>query len=406
MTKLEVTKLYTRADRDASIYQYVPFEVPAGTAGITIEMRHHSPTAVIDLGLFDSYGFRGASGSERDIVMVSANKATPGYLPGEIKPGTWFVFIGLHRVDAEGTAVEVKVSLGKPNFPADPPQPAKPQRPPRRILHSESGRRWFAADFHSHSVHSDGALTLDELAALAASRGLEILTVSDHNTTSHHPHLAASAKFAGINLLAGQEVTTDSGHANSFGMHEWIDFREATDSWLRETTERGGLLAVNHPIASPCHWSRDLPDGIPLTELWHSSWDRRSYDPIAWWEANGRAIPIGGSDFHRVKSDGLPGEPTTWVQIDTEDNEVTQNQILEALSNGRVAISANPAAPVVYPHEDRVLIDGGEGCTLITPSGVKHQIRKTLEDFSAEPGLYLLTDNSDTYQALGYIGGN
>ena len=404
MANVEIKKLYTRADREESIYQYIPFDVPAGTEGVTVEMRHDSFSSVIDLGLFDSVGFRGASGSERNIVMVAQDRATPGYLPGTIRSGTWFVFIGLHRVDKDGTEVEVKVTLGKPNFPIEPSRPAKPILPPRRILKSESGFRWFPADFHTHSVHSDGALTLDELSALAASRGLEILAITDHNTTSHHAHLESSSKFAGINLLAGQEVTTDSGHANSFGKHEWVDFRSATSEWLRETKERGGLLSINHPLSAPCHWRRDTPEGIPLTELWHSSWDRKSDDPIQWWESNGRAIPIGGSDFHRLDSDGLPGEPTTWVQIDTEDNEVTQGQVLDALEKGRVAISANPTAPVVYPFEDQIFVDGGAGCTLTTPSGAKHIIGKDIEHFPGEAGLYTLTDGESTYQALGYKG--
>lgn len=403
MANLDKVIHYTNADRDDSIYQYIPFDVPANTQGLTIEMTHASVNSVVDLGLFDPFGFRGASGSERSIVMVSPDKATPGYLPGDIPVGTWFVFIGLHRVATEGVDVSVKVRLGKPNFPDDPLPVAKPIRPPSRLLRADSGTKWFAADFHTHSVHSDGRLTLDELAALAASRGLDILAITDHNTTSHHPHLAGVAKRIGINLLAGQEVTTDSGHANSFGKHEWIDFREATSSWLTQTNRNGGLLSVNHPLSYPCHWSRDTPDGIQLHELWHSSWDRKTHDPIDWWQENGKAIPIGGSDFHRHDSDGLPGSPTTWVRLETENHEVTQQHIFDALLAGRVAISADPTAPVVYPYEDRVLVDSGEGCVLVSPSGIKYQIRKELEDFPKEPGLYFLLDKENTFQALGYV---
>ena len=49
--------------------------------------------------------------------------------------------------------------------------------------------QWLAGDFHSHTVHSDGVLSVGGLAALAASRGLDFLAVTDHNTTSHHAHL-------------------------------------------------------------------------------------------------------------------------------------------------------------------------------------------------------------------------
>ena len=399
---MNFSKVFTQKDRDDSIYQYVPFDVPPGTQGVTIGMRHNGFISVIDLGLFDPIGFRGFSGSERDHVAVSEFEATPGYLPGPIRSGTWFVSLGLHQVDSDGVTIEVTIELGKPVFPKDSELPVRPTSPQRRRLKNRSGYRWFPADFHTHSVHSDGDLTLHELAILAANRGLEVLAITDHNTTSHHRFLPSVSKFAGINLVAGQEVTTDSGHANSLGHNEWIDYREATDFWLSETKKQGGLLAINHPLSAPCHWRRDTPEGIDMTELWHSSWDRKSEDPFIWWSENGSKIPIGGSDFHRYTSDGLPGEPTTWIEVDTEDNEVTQEQVLAALTEGRVAISADPVTAVVYPLEDEMAVDRGSGLTLVTPTGGKKLITKDFETVSGEPGLYRLQDSKGLYHAIGY----
>ena len=319
-----------------------------------------------------------------------------------MRTGTWFVSLGLHRVDPEGVTIEVEVTLGKPVFPESKLPNAKPNRPPRRKLKSRSGFRWFPADFHTHSVHSDGDLTLFELSTLAADRGLELLAITDHNTTSHHRFLPEVSKFCGINILAGQEVTTDSGHANSFGHSQWVDYREATERWLSETKNQGGLLSINHPLSAPCNWRRDTPEGIDLTELWHSSWDRQTIEPFDWWRDNGSKIPIGGSDFHRYTSDGLPGEPTTWIEIDTEDNEVSQEQVLAALSSGRVAISADPKAPVVFPLEDEMAIDGGDGMTLLTPSGERKLITKDFTTVRGESGIYSLTDSNGVHHAIGF----
>lgn len=400
---MKFSKFFTLTDRAESIYQYVPFDVPVGTEAITISMRHNGKVSVIDLGLFDPKGFRGWSGSERDHVVVAQTQATPGYLPGEIRSGTWFVSLGLHRIDREGITIEVNVELGKPVFPQQPTPAKKPQRPPRRILEAPIGYRWFPADFHSHSTHSDGQLNLDELAAYAASRGLEVLAITDHNTVSHHAHLPDVARAMGINLVAGQEVTTDTGHANAFGEIDWVDYRQATEKWLADTHSQGGILSINHPLAAPCHWTRDYPEGITLSEIWHSSWDRVTHDPLQWWEERGRPIPIGGSDFHRIGSDGAPGDPTTWILCDTEDDEVTQKQVLEALRQGRVAISANPTAPVVFPIDDEIAVLDGEGCTLTTPSGKKINVSKSFESFTGVSGLYTLHDARGEYQALGYI---
>lgn len=400
---MQVSRFFTPKDRAESIYQYVPFDVPPGTDGVTVRMRHNGCASVIDLGLFDPHGFRGWSGSEREIAQLSPMRATPGYIPGEIPAGTWFVSLGLHRVDRDGITIDVEVELGAPRFPERPIKAAKPERPPQRILQAPKGYRWFPADFHSHSTHSDGKLNLDELAALAASRGLELLAITDHNTVSHHPHLADVSKQIGINLIAGQEVTTDTGHANAFGQIDWVDYRQATDKWLSDTHSRGGLLSVNHPLAAPCHWTREYPEGISLSEVWHSSWDRLGSEPLQWWEEHGRPIPIGGSDFHRLGSDGAPGDPTTWVLCDTEDDDVTQQQVLDALSKGRVAISASPTSPVVFHLEGEIAVRDGEGCTLTTPSGSQVYVDREFVTLEGEQGLYTLKSGDGQYQALGYI---
>lgn len=400
---MQVSRFFTPQDREESIYHYVPFEVPPGTDGVTVRMRHNGFASVIDLGLFDPRGFRGWSGSEREIAQLSHTRATPGYIPGEFPAGTWFVSLGLHRVDKDGITIEVEVEMGLPDFPDLPTAAPRPVRPPRRTLQAPKGYRWFPADFHSHSTHSDGKLNLDELAALAASRGLELLAITDHNTVSHHAHLPAVAQQIGINLIAGQEVTTDTGHANAFGAIEWVDYRQATDKWLSDTHSRGGLLSVNHPLAAPCHWTRDFPDGITLSEVWHSSWDRKSADPLQWWNEHGRPIPIGGSDFHRLGSDGAPGDPTTWVLCDTEDPYVTQSQVLDALIQGRVAISASPTSPVAFALEGEIAVRDGQDCILTTPSGAQLTIEKEFQTLEGEKGLYTLQSADGSYQSLGYI---
>ena len=133
-------------------------------------------------------------------------------------------------------------------------------RPPApRAAGGDRGREWLACDFHSHTVHSDGGLEVVELAVLAASRGLDVLAVTDHNTVSHHPHLAAAGAHAGVLLLPGQEVTTDHGHANCFG-GDRVDRlpRASRTRGVRPPTPAVGLLSVNHPWAGDCSWRMPL----------------------------------------------------------------------------------------------------------------------------------------------------
>ena len=205
--------------------------------------------------------------------------ATPGYLPGRVD-GPWQVVLGLYRVAPGGVDVSIDITTPNqmPRRPTPPPLPPRPQRPPRRELPAAAGHEWLAGDFHSHTVHSDGSLEIVELAALAAGRGLDLLAVTDHNTVSHHAHLPAAGDHAGILLVPGQEVTTDVGHANCFGDIGWVDFRDPPDVWQARATERGGLMAVNHPWAWDCAWRMPLTQPADLVEMWHWTWDRRDSD--------------------------------------------------------------------------------------------------------------------------------
>jgi len=400
---MEFTRYFSNQDREESIYQYFPFDVPRGVNGITVRMTHDGYSSVVDLGLFDPDGFRGWSGSERESIAVSRSEATPGYIPGEIISGTWFVSIGLHQIEKDGINVKVIIDLGNPKFTPLPTSPIPASRPPRRELIAPPGWRWIPADFHSHSIHSDGSLSLEELANLGREQGLELMAITDHNTVSHHPFLPEISTKFGINLLPGQEVTTASGHANAFGKIEWVDYRQATDKWLSDTKEQGGLFSINHPVAYPCHWDRDVPSDLQFLELWHSSWDRKSDEPIDWWEKVGRPIPIGGSDFHRHGRDGLPGQPTTWILCQVESLEITEIDIFDALVNGRVAISASTSAPLVLHVEEKVYVIGGEGLTLKLPSGSEKKVTSMCQEIDAQRGIYRLSDAKGLVHSLGYV---
>ena len=78
------------------------------------------------------------------------------------------------------------------------------ERPGRRSLPAAPGRTWLAGDLHSHTVHSDGALTVPELAALAVSRGLDFVAVTDHNTVSHHRELPPPPLLTGSRWCPGR----------------------------------------------------------------------------------------------------------------------------------------------------------------------------------------------------------
>jgi hypothetical protein len=387
---------WTPEDRTEAFYRYVPFEVPADVAAVTVRYAFEfAPDSVLDLGLFDGEGFRGWSGADRREVIVTADAATPGYLPGPLVAGEWRVMFGLQRVPAAGLEWTIEVDLGPAQPEPQPPPPPRPVRPPDRDLPASAGRRWLAGDLHTHSVHSDGVLTPVALACLAAERGLDFLAVTDHNVTAHHRDLPAAGAHAGILVLPGQEVTTDEGHANALGALPWIDFRRSSDDWLAAVEAGGGLMSINHPLYGDCRWRRPMTRHPPLAEVWHHSWDRRSPAPLEWWAGWG-GVPVGGSDYHFHGHGGLPGQPTTWV----ETSDLSLAAVIEALRAGRVAISAEPRGPVVVRQDADIVVLDSEGATLLDPNDVSRLVVGPQQRFPGIPGLHRLIDHDGLTLAL------
>jgi hypothetical protein len=378
--------VWTRDDRAADPWPRLPFEVPPGCPGVTVELDVRHPDAVIDLGCAGAAGWRGWSGGARSRYTITPTGATPGYLPGELEPGTWHVVLGLHRVPASEVDYTVTVRAGGAVEPA-PPAPPVPAGPPRRELPAAPGERWVAVDLHAHTVHSDGELTIAELAAAAAAAGLDALAVTDHNTVSHHAHLAATGRRYGVALIPGQEVTTDLGHANAFGDIGWVDFREPAATWVRTVAERGGLLSVNHPLAADCAWRHPLEDRPPLAEVWHSSWLAPVWGgPVAWWHAWGTGTtPVGGSDFHRAGAGVNLGEPTTWVAVDrsaeTTDELVTA--VLDGLRAGRTAVSRDRGGPALLPVGGGELVAVGAAGALVLGDGRRRPVTSKSDTFTS-----------------------
>lgn len=409
---------WTRDDRVASVYQELPFDVGPGTAAVEVELEYdRTGEAVIDLGCAGPDGFRGWSGGARDRYVITADAATPGYLPGPLTPGTWRVLLGLHRVPETGVPwrVTVTVSAVRPENDLrdlghqgasidallDPARNAAALRPQglaaTRGFPAPAGMRWLAGDLHCHTVHSDGVFGVEGLARLAASRGLDYLAVTDHNTVSHHPFLEAAGKAAGIVLVPGQEVTTARGHANAFGPISRVEFRAPHTGWAGAAAADGGVMSLNHPLAFDCAWRAPLDEPMPLAEVWHSSWFGRDASPLAWWMTAPEGITaVGGSDFHRPGDNAEPGSPTTWLLCD----DASADGVLRALAAGRAAVAADPAGPALLRVEDEVVAVGAEGLLLTGPGRPFVPVRADRISWPADSGKYWLETHDGVVKAL------
>jgi hypothetical protein len=403
MARTRHAGVWTFENRCESAWHYLPVEVPEGTYALAVDLEYDSSEAVLDLGCLGPSGFRGWSGGARSSFVITADSATPGYLPGDPEPGTWQIMIGLHQVPANGVRYElVAQASGSPGQlvpdARDEPVPPAADRPAPRAMPACDGMRWLAGDLHSHTVHSDGVMTVPELARFGATRGLDFLAITDHNTVSHHRELRAAASQHGITLIAGQEVTTERGHANALGELPWIDFRQPPDAWLSAAEAAGGLLSVNHPYGGRVAWTAPMARRPPLIEVWHWSWlDLRWTAPLSWWLAwHPDAIAVGGSDWHRPGADAPPGSPTTWVLAEAAEPAA----LLKGLAAGRVAVSASRTGPVLLPMDGELVACGADGMVLADFDGPKARVRGDLARFPELAGPHRLLDPSGATLAL------
>ncbi len=277
--------------------------------------------------------------------------------------------------------------------------PPLTDRPPPRVLPATPGRRWLAGDLHTHTVHSDGVMTVPELARFAAGRGMDYIAVTDHNTISHHAELPAAAAVHGITLIPGQEVT-DRGRARERVRRRRLDRLPASPPMTGST--RASRLAAccrsTIPYGGQVGWTAPMKRRPPLLEVWHWSWlDTRWTAPLGWWQAwDPAAVPVGGSDWHQPGSDAPPGSPTTWVEAEVDDPAA----VLAALAAGRTAISAAGTARCCCESATSSSPATADGAILVGPDGPKARVRGPLAKFPAAEGAHRLVDPDGATLAL------
>ena len=69
------------------------------------------------------------------------------------------------------------------------------------------------ANLHSHSTHSDGVYTPEELVRIAKDEGYSALAITDHDVATAYPELKAACDKVGMEAIFGCEFT---GYSDEF----------------------------------------------------------------------------------------------------------------------------------------------------------------------------------------------
>jgi predicted metal-dependent phosphoesterase TrpH len=82
-------------------------------------------------------------------------------------------------------------------------------------------------DLHLHTAASDGKHTSAELVKLAASRGLEVIAITDHDTIDGVvPALQAAKKYASLQVIPGVELSTDVPQGEIHLLGYFVDYED------------------------------------------------------------------------------------------------------------------------------------------------------------------------------------
>jgi hypothetical protein len=236
---------------------------------------------------------------------------------------------------------------------------------------------WLKGDLHVHSRHSKESSNnpIKKIISFSKSVGIDFVAITDHDNhvdgdVAHHTWADPDFKSDSVLLLYAAEWTTTRGHGNAFSARPYdhqrlYDVRDQRDVVVGAVKKELGIhLSANHPSGKDHFgYSYDMVESI---EVWNSAIWSKNANAIMIWDdmlSSGRKLTgRGGSDAHhgapetpaletknsyQAKANYI-GTPTTWVFATAR----TTQAVIDALTNGRVSVSANPYAPRVEFYAD------------------------------------------------------
>ncbi|PSS43841.1 MULTISPECIES: PHP domain-containing protein [Arthrobacter] len=113
-------------------------------------------------------------------------------------------------------------------------------------------------DLHAHSNISDGTQPPADLVASAAQAGLDVVALTDHDTTDGWAEAAAAAKALGVALVPGMEISCRTSEGISVHLLSYLhdpthpglleEISKARDARLSRAEHMVALLAEDYPL--------------------------------------------------------------------------------------------------------------------------------------------------------------
>jgi hypothetical protein len=265
----------------------------------------------------------------------------------ELAPGPYVLSVGSGAgFTSKARDVAVTVISGK-----TAPLAVKIER-----LFDPEGEGWYSADLHHHSDQADGVTPPTDLARSELAAGLDVLFVSDHDSTVNYQPLQAIADDRGVPFIPSIELSPAWGHFNAYpiklGAAMTLEMSRATVQEVFAQARRMGadFIQVNHPYNPGEGYFASLDRGVAaggfdpdfsFLEINGAEPDKDEKTLAAaqkFWSEGKRYYLAAGSDTHDVWNE-QSGNARVYVHV---DGPLTSASFLDGLKRGHAFVSHGP----------------------------------------------------------------
>jgi Carboxypeptidase regulatory-like domain len=241
-------------------------------------------------------------------------------------------------------------------------------------LFDPRARGWYAADLHHHADQAEAVTPPRELARSQLAAGLDVLFVSDHDSTANLSAVQQIARARGVAFIPGIELSPSWGHFNAYplaaGAKLAIDTSTAPVAEVFAEARREGAMAlqVNHPFIPYGYFASveagvaagGFNPGFDLIEI-NSAVPNDDAKVLAriwsYWNEGKHYYLSGGSDTHDVWNEES-GRVRTYVHLDGPPDP---RSFVAALEAGHAYVTYGP---LIFPRLMFGERTGGSGTAL------------------------------------------
>ena len=229
------------------------------------------------------------------------------------------------------------------------------------VLFDPRAQGWASADLHHHADQAEAVTPPEYLARSQLAAGLDMLFVSDHDSTVNHQALQAIADARGVPFMPSVEISTSWAHFNAYplrlGEPLKIDTSETNiDAVFAEARRLGAqVVQINHPFI-PYGYFASLDAGV-APGGWNPAFDLIEINAAdmaddgkalaklaAFWNQGDRYYLTAGTDTHDVWNT-LSGGVRVFAHL---DGPLTPATFAAALKAGHAYVTYGP---LIFPDQ-------------------------------------------------------